>query len=368
MFADTILGMGRTSVLESAVDPEIEEITPDTVEECAGDPFEFLTGAYYESEMNMTHINQAVMVCEYTYLKETGNEMIFEANVVTNMFKNIGEGIKRAWKKICEFFKSIFSWLDDKIRNDQAFVTKYESTIKLINSVEIGDFSGYTFNPKNKTKMSMEDGISAVAAGQFKILETSASSLGGGRSGASADTNVEEKMNAIRGSLVGESSVSASELNDKLATCYRGEKLSQSTFSGKELKDMLAVISSTKVTKDALNVVYSSCKRYIDSLLKSAKECEKKVKKAENPGTGDSAKDWHTRATILNSLTSLSTIVNNKACKALTAHNRQCRAILAKAVSVYNKKDAERKANKAKKTPTPESASFVDSVFESFVD
>ena len=95
MFADTILGMGRESVFESAVDPEIEAISVDTVEECVGDPFEFAAGVVYEAQMDMMKINQAIMCCEYAYLKETGEEMVYEANVFTNLWA----GIKKTAKK-----------------------------------------------------------------------------------------------------------------------------------------------------------------------------------------------------------------------------------------------------------------------------
>ena len=124
MFADTILGMGRESVFESAVDPEIEAISVDTVEECVGDPFEFAAGVVYEAQMDMMKINQAIMCCEYAYLKETGEEMVYEANVFTNLWAGIKKTAKKVWAKICQFFKKIFRWLDNAVTSDKQWVKK----------------------------------------------------------------------------------------------------------------------------------------------------------------------------------------------------------------------------------------------------
>ena len=361
MFADTILGIGRTSIFESAVDSEIESITPDTVEECAGDPFEFLTAAYYESQLDMVTINQAIMVCEYAYLKENGQEMVYEANVVTKMFSTVGEKIKEAWKKICQFFKSIYDWLDGVIRNDKKFVEKYESKIADIKSVDIGKINGYTYTTSGS---SVSDDGSSVSDAAKKMLENlKSNALEQNTVLGANDVNTEELLNSIRGNLVGEASVSASDIGDKLTKYFRGKDLSSSTFSGSELKAMLKVISDTKTTKANLKVIYTDCKSTIDALLKTAKQSEKAAAKTSENGKDDvTAKGWHVVATILNSLTGLTTMVNNKACKALTAHNRQCRAIITKAVS----KSAEAKKDSEKKTSTGESASMIDSVFESF--
>ena len=364
MFADTILGMGRTSIFESAIDPEIADVTPDTVEECTGDPFEFLTGVYYESELDMMHINQAVMVCEYTYLKENGTEMVYEANVVSTMFSKIGEKIKDAWKKICAFFKSIFNWLANTVRNDAAFVKKHESKIKDIDSVDLKEFKGYTYQISGKAGANESVSDSAKKMLQTlkeKATKTSAAGLSGY---VSKDTKVEDYLNSLRGEILGAGgSVSADQFATKLSETFRGKETTNAVFSNSDLTDMLEVIKSTKKTQSSLKLVYTAVKASIDALLKTAKAAEKDAAaQDEKKGESDKAKNYHAQATVLNSLTGMTTIINNKACKAITAHNRQCRSIIGKAVAkaASGKKDDEKKA-------TGESASFVSNVFESFL-
>lgn len=360
MFADTILGIGRTSIFESYADPEIENITPDTVNECAGDPFEFLTAAYYESQLDMMNINQAIMVCEYAYLKENGQEMVYESNVVSTMFKSLGEKIKGVWKKICEFFKSIFSWLEERVRSDKKFVEKYADKVNNIDSVDIGSFKGYTYASTNKVDTNGGT-ITTAATKMFDYLKTAAKENYDHIVGAD-NTNITEALDALRGDLVDKKSVTAKEIGDELTKYFRGDEITSGKFNKAQLNTMLDVIASTKVTKANLNNVYKGCKNTVDALLKTAKTEEKNAEKISDKGSDDTtAKGLHAVATILNGITGLVTIVNNKACKALTAQNRQCRAIVGKAVTASSKSSDDKKT-----TATGESA-YINSIFDSFV-
>lgn len=372
MFADTILGMGRTSIFESAIDDEIASISIDTVDECAGDPFEFLTAAYYESDMNMMKINQAIMCCEYAYLKGNGSEMIYESNVVTSMFKKIGDGIKKAWHKICEFFKSIFNWLDSAIRSDKKFVEKYEKKIKDIKgSVDIGKFKGYTYS-KSTQLSANETSIASNAKAMFGEIEKAAQdarNLKADGSAITSDTKVEDFLDKLRGKLIDENKCEKSDFAKKLSELFRGEESTNTKYSASNLNEMIEVVRSAKYTKANLKSVYTETKGTIDTLLKTVKSLEKEaaIKDDKKAKESDSAKAYHVAGTIINSCTNMITMVNNKAAKALTAHNRQCKAIITKAVSKYNPDDNDDKSS-SPALPGPTSESFVDSVFESFLN
>ena len=376
MFADTILGMGRTSIFESTIDDEIASISIDTVDECAGDPFEFLTAAYYESDMNMLKINQAIMCCEYAYLKENGSEMVYESNVVTSMFKSIGDGIKKAWHKICEFFKGIFSWLENAIRSDKKFVEKYEKKIKDIKgTVDIGSFKGYTYS--KSTKLSANDSsIAANAKAMFAEIKSAAQNardLKADGSAITSDTKVEDFLDKLRGKVIDENKCEKSDFAKKLSELFRGEESTNSKYSASELLPMLEIVKSAKQTKANLKSVYTETKGTVDTLLKTVKVLEKEsaIADGKKAKESDSAKAYHVAGTIINSCTNMLTMINNKAGKALTAHNRQCKAIITKAVNKYSssKKDDDDDDDKSSTLalPGPTSESFVDSVFESFL-
>lgn len=73
------------------------------------DPFEFITAAIYENQLNFERIEKALMLDEYYYLLENSKEMVYESNIITSFFGKILQAIKSIWEKIKEFFKSIFS-------------------------------------------------------------------------------------------------------------------------------------------------------------------------------------------------------------------------------------------------------------------
>lgn len=374
MFADTILGMGRESVFESAVDPEIEAISVDTVEECVGDPFEFAAGVVYEAQMDMMKINQAIMCCEYAYLKETGEEMVYEANVFTNLWAGIKKTAKKVWAKICQFFKKIFRWLDNTVTSDKQWVKKYEEKLKNMkgSSVTI-DYEGYEYfaeiggevSPKfDKIFDPMINGATELAdiAGDYNLDTEKDKVVGMKKVNEKAVT---KKLNEIRAKVVGETwngkDSNVDDFTEKVKKYLRGDKKTYSTISKDKLGTYLGIVRDGKITRRSLDVNYTLAKNLIDSVVKAATAAEKSIndilKRKDSTANQNASKSAHEIATGLNTLTSMCASVNSQCVNALTAQNRQCKAIVSAALGKVHDADKKKKSS---------NESAVDQIFEAF--
>lgn len=94
-------------------------------------PFEFMTQAIYEHQLNMERIEKAMMLEEYYYLLENGQEMPILESAIGEFFKKIKNAIISLWNKIKEFFKSIFSksGAASKINKDAAAKAKHTDIV-----------------------------------------------------------------------------------------------------------------------------------------------------------------------------------------------------------------------------------------------
>lgn len=99
-------------IFESYLQPIAENMNMNlnAYNDIQGSPFEYMIGAAYECAFMQNQINLMAMCEEYNYLRENGTvEPIHEANIVVKIFSAIKNAIATVFRKICEFFKSIFS-------------------------------------------------------------------------------------------------------------------------------------------------------------------------------------------------------------------------------------------------------------------
>lgn len=85
------------------------------------EPFEFLIKTIYENEMIIQSTNLSLMVKDYEYLKETGNELtlIDEGGIVSTIFSGLFKLVKKAAQAVASFFKSIFRKNSEKIEQTE---------------------------------------------------------------------------------------------------------------------------------------------------------------------------------------------------------------------------------------------------------
>ena len=365
---DTLFGIGRSaSISESVMDPEIAGINLDTVAECAGDPFEFLTSAMYENQLTFQNIDSAIMVCEYAYLKENGTEMIYEENVMTNFFAKVKKMVKNAWEKIVAFFKKIFAWVEAVVRKDKAFVKKYEADCKKAKVVDL-DIKGYNYD--TKVPFAMMNKIK----GSFKLYDKVKGAEDLGRSGNDNRTNfavntMNEALDNLRtdickcgNSSVG--SVSAEDFSKELAKALRGGSNEKETIKSFDCSKKIDEVKNAKQTKADLKNLYDVTKKYMDLNLSIVKQWEDETLKAVGDDEQKSrvSKIAHARTSTLTKVIAMATLVNNQGAKMITANNRQNKTCIIAALRKQDKKDDKKDDNK-KST----NESFIDSVFDNYM-
>lgn len=352
---DTLFGIGRlSSMTESAMDPEIAGINLDTVEECAGDPFEFLTAAVYENQLTLQNIDSAIMVCEYAYLKENGTEMIYEENVMTNFFKKVKAMLKKAWDKIVAFFKKIFSWLANIIKSDKKFVEKYEADCKKAKPVDL-DIKGYKYDVFAPERMldTLSSGLKVVEGFDIDAMSNK----------ETTDKQGTKILNETRGAIckVGNKSASKEITQDdfakELTKALKGGETDPSTIKGFDCKTAIEEVKNAKTTKKALQDTYDAAKSLINLSIASVNRWEKEVKMNGTDKQAEKAsKVAHSKVSVLTAMVNIATMINNQGAKMITANNRQNRKCIP--VALKKQKDATKK----KKDSTNES--FVDSIFD----
>lgn len=112
------------------------------VNDISGNPFEYMVGAAYECNIIEQKINMYAICEEYSYLKEYGEvQPIHEANIIITIFTAIKNAIVSVFKKICEFFKSIFSKAEETTteikKNTETINKKKDQQIKNPKEIDI---------------------------------------------------------------------------------------------------------------------------------------------------------------------------------------------------------------------------------------
>lgn len=366
---DTLFGIGRVSTLaESAT--ELADINLDTVEECAGDPFEFATAAVYENEMMMQNIDAAIMVCEYAYLKETGTEMIFEENVVTNFFKQALAMVKKAWNKVVAFFKKIFGWVEGVVRNDKSFVKKYKDDCKKASPVDL-EFKGYKFDIAGIQQMPgvlLKTGTDYLSELQNPIKQAATKLV----TGKTDEDNMDDLLDTVVTKLCNccssySGEVSYEDYKKEIVKAMRGgsDKVTLKNFNCSTAIDEVA---TAKATKAQVKKLFDAAKRIFQADIAYVKATQKLTTKAvesEKSDKQEATKSAHAAIKGLNKLISITVYVNHKACSAITANNRQNKKCIIMALKKQDKDD--KKDDKKDDNTSTTNESFVSNVFDALV-
>lgn len=329
MVYDTLFGLGRSmsSVAESVVDSEIEKITLESVEECAGDPFEFATAMMYESEMAMQNLDMAVMCCEYAYLKENGTEMVYEAGVMKKFFEGAKAVVKKWWENIVKFFKKVLSYVDQWISSDKSFVKRHEKDAVEAGTVTGLNFKGYNYDIKKPAAMM------ATIKNEFSTIKNS-NIMNVSKYNAEDDST--EILDDIRGKICGSSKVAADEFVEKLLEVIKGSK-EKTEITSWDCKAGIQLIKDAKHTKAALDAAFGEAKAIAKTAETAMKTLEDRIKDMDKDTgmMGNASKGAHNAVQIIKAILNIASIVNNQGAKAITAANRQSRAFTAKAIAKY---------------------------------
>lgn len=330
---DDVLGFGRSSVMESMTggfEPEVEETTLESVSALdeSVDPMDFILQVAYENEMNMKNLDMAIMAEEYMFLRESGQEMVYEGSAITSIIDKFKAGVKWLWENIQKFFKSVMKKIDDALKLDQRFLDKYKKkaagkTAMIAGNKALMD----TDNIKTQAELLMNK-IADKSREVFDELEKNDNAI-------SYDT-IDDIMKDLG---IGE---------NYFSNAIKGvaPKKEQQKFSA---DDAITQFEKSKKVKDGIKKIYSDNKKVINEHIKAAKKMESAAKKHKIVPT-ETSKAIHSTVKVLNKLGSTLTLTNKTYVKIINLARAQYKAIIVAA------------AAKATSENTNESVSIIDSI------
>lgn len=353
---DDVLGMGRTSVFEGAIEPEVEEITMESVGEIPSymDPIEFMTQVACEQEMNMQRLDMAILAEEYMYLRENGEEMVNEAASIQGLIDKFKKGIDWLWENITKFFKEVQKKFDDALKLDDRFLSAYEEKAKKVTTVKIS--SAMSANQIVNAGLTSTLGITWLGrvktevAGIFNKIESLGKNDTYEALVKTARQNVFKNASWTKGT-----DNSAKEVMKAFITDNKGDADNKPAPRDVEVAKAIAGFKASKDAKADLKKAYTENKKAIDQMYKGAKKLESLSKKHRILST-DESKSIHIGVKAINTLGKDLTIINKGMVKTINMKRSAMKQVIVKAANMGSDKiqDAKKTAN--------ESASLIESV------
>lgn len=353
---DDVLGMGRTSVCEGAYEPEVEEITMESVGEIPSymDPIEFMTQVACEQEMNMQRLDMAIMAEEYVYLRENGEEMVNEAASIQGVIDKFKKGIDWLWENITKFFKEVQKKVDGALKLDERFLSAYETKAKKVTTVDMQMLmsANAVYNVKGTCELGKKY-LNEVSK-QVAVIYNKIENLG------EKDT-YESLLKTARDHIFGDSSYYKNDnstakavmkaFNDDRSKESDTHKMTTETINVQKAID---AFKGSKSVKADLKEAYSNNKKAISQMYKGAKKLESLAK--HKFLSTDQSKKIHIGVKVINTLGKELTVINKGMVKSINMKRSLLKKIIVKAASMGSDKIQD--ANKA----AQESASLIDSV------
>lgn len=330
---DDVLGFGRSSVMESMTggfEPELEETTLESVSALdeSVDPMDFILQVAYENEMNMKNLDMAIMAEEYMFLRESGQEMVYEGSAITSIIDKFKAGVKWLWENIQKFFKSVMKKIDDALKLDQRFLDKYKKKAAGKTAMIAG----------NKALMDIDSAKTQAELLMNKIADKSREVF----------DELEKNDNAISYDTIDDIMKDLGIGENYFSNAIKGvaPKKEQQKFSA---DDAITQFEKSKKVKDGIKKIYSDNKKVINEHIKAAKKMESAAKKHKIVPT-ETSKAIHSTVKVLNKLGSTLTLTNKTYVKIINLARAQYKAIIVAA------------AAKATSENTNESVSIIDSI------
>lgn len=311
---DDVLGLGRTAIVDEAVEPELEDSTIDSAMDLGDgvDPMEFMIEAMYENELNMKNLDAAIMCEEYNYFRENGSEMVYEAGTFSNIIEKAKKAVLNMWNKIQAFIKKQIRKFTDS--RDKAFLDKYQ---KRALQGKTGTIQGYNITEKSITA---QDSLFEDLADLAKTLTDAA--VNATKKGDYKDREYVEK-----------------KLTKKNSEGYYYIKLGEKKTVQYDASTAIKTFKNMEKSKEQFQKLYDKSKKVVDDQLKILKQCENAAKKFKIIPTDTSSK-LHSVVKGVNLISTRLAIGNREMVKILNIQKAQCKAAIIAAAAKSVKKES----------------------------
>lgn len=307
---DDVLGLGRTAAFNEAVEPELENDDFDSIESLdeSVDSMDFMMESIFTNEMNMERIDRAIMCEEYTYLRENGEEMVYEAGKIETIISKAKATVLRLWNQIQKFLKTQADKIVTKM--DTAFLKKYED--------------------KAKGKTGYVKG--ALSLLEVEKTKTAAIAVIGNLKKAAID--VADKAFAEKDAEFVEWEDWVKQHNDPKDRALTGladvkDRREEQNFSADKA---IAAFKEILAAKNSIKSVYSAAKDTVNGQLKALKKMESSLKKFKVIPT-EASSNVHKAVRTVNKIGSTMAVVCRTFCKRLNMSKSMCKAIIISAAA-----------------------------------
>lgn len=334
---DDVLGLGRTSsVTEGAVEfePELENCTLESAEDLSEDIDlnDFMLEAAFNTERNMMAIDAAIMCEEYSYLREHGTEMVYEAGAISNIIEAAKNAVMRAWNTIQSYLKAAQKAISET--SDENFKKKYQKKTENISSVKIKGSSKLWY-----AKGAFEHGLSTV----YKGLEQCAEDIKA--SSPNKDVSkVLQKQFKVK---------SDEDIRAAIDTAVGVVKKSDMVDFDASVKSAWTILEYYPKMKSDLKQMYNNSKGIINKAISGLKDLEKEAKK-KNVIPTEESKKIHEKVKLANKCSGYLVYANRAAVKFVNQGRAQAKAVILAA--------ARKSATGESATVTDEGTSFLANI------
>ena len=323
---DDVFGLNRTNVMESTHGFELEPELVD-LEESVGtlddyeDPFTYMVKVAYENEINMQTINSAILREEYVYLRENGQELVYEQGKIKNIIDTAIKSIKWLAEKVTKFFKTVVGKLTVNGKKDAEFAKRYTDKVANVDKVTIPDAKfevGYIAKNRDYINAIMKNlrGLSE----KIIALETD-----------SAEQVIKSMDSQIKTIFDAKSisEVSDKHINTKLGMFEKPKDVTVNTGF------VFGYIENASSSIDAVKSVYNNIIGTFNGEIKLLKSQQK------NSKNDNEAKVIHAKISAINKVNSLITRVYKAGVSLIITNRTLCKAAIIKAAKEVNEKNSK---------------------------
>lgn len=322
--ATDIFGMNRKALSESydgieTINLEQELADVESLEEGV-DPLEFMIGVAYECELDMQRIDMSIIGEEYEYLRENGQEMVYEATSANNIITKFKDWIEKLWRKIQSFFKSVLAKFSDKWLSDEKFAKKYKSK---------------SHDDTAKVAAYDPDALDDLCVGLWNILDNAEKAINGiGDMEDSSDYEDELKkarrtfLDYNEGDTIGKDNDDMDDLSlAKIARHFKVELSSTAKVIDGKFKDAIDILEGMKDARKDIDKSYQANKKMIAAAKKAAKMMESGARRFKVLPTEESHK-IHYRVKVINKIGSWNSKINKYSVQVLNMMSTAARTIV----------------------------------------
>lgn len=327
---DDVLGLGRAAAIDEAVEPELANDDFDSIESLdeSVDSMDFMMEAMFNNEMNMERIDRAIMCEEYAYLRENGEEMVYEAGKIESIIQSAKKTVMRLWNQIQTFLKTQADKIVTKM--DNAFLKKYEDKAK--------GKSGYV---KGHSRLLNPGNLVKSATTLIEKLEKAAIGVAD-KAFAEKDADFVEYEEWLKQYGINtKEMLTSGRSSDK-------DQMAEKNFSA---DTAISAFKEILKSKNDIKSVYNASKKTVNGQLKALKKMETSLKKFKIIPT-EASSNVHKAVKTVNKIGSTMAFVCRYYCRDLNRSKAMCKAIIISAAA----------KDRPKAESTIVGGSFLDSV------